>query len=292
MEENIIKIDMNDYEILIFDLDDTLIDNTENVRYAYVKMMKAVGKDYSESGFERWLEVDKKFWQDRQNGLIEVPDDLKHEVGKKSERYLSWLRAQRFLIYFNNEISLDEAMELNRLFTEALKENVVAIDGANEVLRYLSGKYSIVVATNGPKVAAKDKLAKIGCLDYVSRVLSADMFGYSKPKKEFFEAIQKETGNYDNNAYLVIGNSLGTDVEFAMNSGCDSCWLDRGDEVLGEYRPTFIIKSLRELKEIFSPPARTHAAAPPTPSASAPSPAAPRLSIRQFLPRPFHRLLP
>ncbi len=52
---------MNKYKILIFDLDDTLIDNLENVRYAYTKMIESFGKNYFEDGFKKWYEVDKKF---------------------------------------------------------------------------------------------------------------------------------------------------------------------------------------------------------------------------------------
>lgn len=72
----------------------------------------------------------------------------------------------------------------------ALTEEVHAIDDAHDTLRYLSKKYTIIVATNGPKIATKHKLEKIGCEKYVTEILSADMFGYMKPRIEFFEAIE------------------------------------------------------------------------------------------------------
>lgn len=37
---------MNKYKILIFDLDDTLIDNLENVRYAFKMMIKSKNEQY------------------------------------------------------------------------------------------------------------------------------------------------------------------------------------------------------------------------------------------------------
>ena len=39
---------MKKYKIIIFDLDDTLIDNTENIRHAYAKMMQSGGEPRSE----------------------------------------------------------------------------------------------------------------------------------------------------------------------------------------------------------------------------------------------------
>lgn len=244
---------MSKYKILIFDLDDTLIDNLENVRYAYTKMIESIGEKYSENGFKKWYEIDKKFWKDWQDGLIKLPDYLKNETGKKSEKFLNWLRAQRVLIYFDNKVSLDEAIKLNNLFMNSLTEVVVAIDGAYDVLKYLKEKhYIIIIATNGPKVATKDKLSKINCLSFVNEILSADMFGYMKPKKEYFEAIQKLLNNYKNDDYLIIGDSLKSDIGFAMNCKFDSCWFNRNNEELSEqYEPTMVIKKLLELKKIL-----------------------------------------
>lgn len=238
---------MNKYRVLIFDLDDTLIDNLENTRYAYTKMVESVGKEYSEDGFEKWYEVDRKFWRDWQDGLIELPTHLKNETGKKSEEFLNWLRAQRVLIYFDNQISLDEAIQLNNLFMNSLTEVVVAIDGAYDILKYLKEKYYIIVATNGPFLAVEDKLSKINCLDFVNEVLSAEMFGYMKPRKEFFDAIQNLLKNYNNDEYLIIGDSLKSDVGFAMNCKFDSCWFNKNNEKLTEpYKSTMIIKKLKE----------------------------------------------
>ncbi len=131
---------MNRYKILIFDLDDTLIDNVENVRYAYTKMIELVGEKYTEDGFKRWFEIDKKFWRDWQDGLIELPSHLKDETGKKSNEFLDWVRAQRVLIYFDNQVDLIKAVELNNVFMNALTEVVIAIEGAHEVLKKLKEK--------------------------------------------------------------------------------------------------------------------------------------------------------
>lgn len=243
---------MSKYKILIFDLDDTLIDNLENVRYAYTKMIESVGEKYSEGGFKKWYEIDKKFWKDWQDGLIELPAHLKNEAGQKSEEFLNWLRAQRVLIYFNNQLSLEKAIELNTLYMNSLTEVVIAIEGAYETLKYLQEKYYIIVATNGPKVATKDKLSKIKCLNFVNEVLSADMFGYMKPRIEFFEAIQNLLKNYNNEEYLIIGDSLKSDIGFAMNCKFDSCWFNKNNEKLTEpYKPTVIIRKLEEIKKVL-----------------------------------------
>lgn len=243
---------MNKYKILIFDLDDTLINNTENIRFAYKKMIESKNIKYSNSNFNKWYNIDKQFWLDWQNGLVKIPEIFKNETGKKSEDFLNWLRAQRVLIYFNNTISLKEAINLNNIYMQSLTNVVIPIINVYETLKYLSKKYYIIVATNGPSIAAEKKLEKINCLNLVKKILAADMFGYMKPKKEFFEAIQNILNNYNKSEYLIIGDSLKSDVGFGMNCGFDSCWFNKNTEKLTkEYKPTIIIENLIELKNIL-----------------------------------------
>lgn len=240
------------YKILIFDLDDTLIDNTENTRTAFEMMLVACGQSYTESEFERWYDIDKKFWVDWQDGLIEIPERFRHETGKKSDDFLNWVRSQRVLAYFDNSISQEYAIELNHIYVNALNENVVAIDGAQDTLKHLSDKYTILVATNGPQVAMRQKLEKIDCWQYATEVLSADMFGHIKPNIEFFEAIEKRYQYHNRADYLIIGDSLKYDIGFGMNAGIDSCWLNTHNEELDDkHKPTIIINKLSELMRVL-----------------------------------------
>ena len=240
------------YKILIYDLDDTLIDNRKNTRAAFKRMLESNSSPYSDDEFERWYQVDKKFWLDWQDGRIELPERLKHETGTKSDGFLDWVRAQRVLIYFGDGISLERAIELNNVYMNTLIEEVHPIEGALETLQHLSKKYTILVATNGPKLATRHKLEKIKCLHFVTEVLSADMFGYMKPKIEFFEAIEQKYDDFNRSDYLIIGDSLKSDVGFGMNAGIDSCWFNTDRISLdGIHKPTYTIDKLTDLKDVL-----------------------------------------
>ena len=76
---------MNKYEVLLFDLDDTLIDNLENVRHAYTKMVESVGEDYTEEGFKKWYDLDKKFWID----FHEKKDNCSKRISKSTRTFCS-----------------------------------------------------------------------------------------------------------------------------------------------------------------------------------------------------------
>lgn len=239
---------MKKYDILLFDLDDTLIDNTENIRHAFKEMLSYMGDTYTDEKFNRWNKLDKQFWIDRQEGKIIVPDEYIEPVETK----VKWIRSQRYILYFNNNITLEKAMEINDLYLNALNEVVLPIEGVKETLEYLSKKYTIAVVTNGPSVATTNKVRKIGCEEYIDHIFAADMFGYMKPSTVFFDGVKVALGEPNSNKYLMIGDSLKTDIRGACMANMDSCWFDRSEEVLTiSDNPTIIIKKISELKNLL-----------------------------------------
>lgn len=53
---------MNKYETIIFDLDDTLIDNNESIKYALMTIIEKLGIDYTDELFYRWKNFDNAYW--------------------------------------------------------------------------------------------------------------------------------------------------------------------------------------------------------------------------------------
>lgn len=241
---------MKKYEVLVFDLDDTLIDNLENVRYAYTKMVNYMNEDYTLEGFKKWYELDKKFWIDFHDNKIVVPD----EYNTSQELFVKYVRSLRYQLYFDNKISLEKAFEINDLFLSSLKEVVVPIECAYETLEYLNQKYKIVIATNGPSSAAQTKLEKINCYKFIDSIFSADMTRktVTKPKKDFFDELEEYLNFYEKDKMIIIGDSLRSEIEGGMNAGIDSIWYNPINESLPKkYAPTYIIKRLSDLKNIL-----------------------------------------
>ena len=116
---------MSKYEVILFDLDDTLVDNLENVRYAYTKMVESQGEKYSDEGFNKWYNLDKQFWVDYHKGNIIVPK----EYQKPQDLFVAYVRSLRYQMYFDNKISIEKAFEINNLFLDSLNEVAVPIKG-------------------------------------------------------------------------------------------------------------------------------------------------------------------
>ena len=239
---------MKDYKYLLFDLDDTLIENQESYKYAFQVVCDYLKIPYSDKLFKEFYEFEKNFWHHYENNMLHIP--LKYN--KNSELIADYLRRQRFVLFFANDFSEQEAKIVNDIFLDNITKVVVPIKGVFETLEYLANKYHLVIASNGPKEALNVKLEKINCLNFFEKCFSADMTKNvaSKPNKEFFYELKQYINFYNNNEMLMIGDSLTTDIKGAMNSNIDSCWINRFNEELpNSYEPTMVVKTIKTLKK-------------------------------------------
>lgn len=234
------------YSTIIFDLDDTLTDNDENVKFAVKRMLEYMNEDYSEEKFLRFLKIDKQTWIDRSEGRLISPFEDNNE--KKTE----WLRASRFLKYFDNKISYEKAVELNDFYLETLKEYVVPRDGAFDTVKYLYDKgYNLIIATNGPIIPLEAKLKKIGINNFISTVFSSEEIGFSKPKKQFYDGLFEKSKLSRDEKILFVGDELAKDIRGGIENGLDTCWCNYNNEVNDKYDVTYEIHSISELMDIL-----------------------------------------
>lgn len=237
---------MKKYQVVIFDLDDTLIDNLENVKYAFKMLCDKLGTAYSEDLFQKWYLFDKDFWVQYSKNRLDIP------ISKEDSNFVSYVQSMRYQMFFH--IAIEEALKLNPLFLNALKENVIPVKNACKVLNYLNDDYVLVVATNGPREAARDKLAKINCFDFIKYIFNADMTKncVTKPSKEFFQELFDYIDFHDKEHILIVGDSLYSDILGGINAGIDTCWFNKNEEELSvDYEPTYVINDLLELKRVL-----------------------------------------
>lgn len=238
----------NKYDVLIFDLDDTLIDNYENVKYAFKIVCNYLNEEFTEELFNKWYLFDKEYWVKYDNNLLELSLD------RNDKNFIPYVRGLRFNLFFNNKYSIDKCIEINDIFLNSLKEKIIPINNAKEVLEYLNNKYILVIGTNGPSIAASTKLEKIGCLNLFKYIFSADMTKniVTKPSKEYIDELLEYIDYYDKDKILIIGDTIRIDVMCGINSNIDTCWFNKLNEELdNNYKPTYIINDLIELKNIL-----------------------------------------
>lgn len=235
------------YTTLIFDLDDTLTNDFENCREAFKIMIASRNEEYSEDDFLRFRKIDKKTWEDRAAGKFPTPYEDDDE--KKKE----WIRASRIIKYYGEgNITYEDAVKLNDIYIEGMKEKVVSRPNVLEVMKYLyEKKYKIIIATNGPLIPLKEKLKKIEILEFIDVIFSSEEAGQMKPHKKFYEKLFEKSQINPSKEILFIGDNLETDIKGGIENGLSTCWCNYNNEMNNKYSITHEIKNLKDLITIL-----------------------------------------
>lgn len=235
---------MKKYNTIIFDLDDTLIDNTKASKYAFKCILEVLDISYKEDLFYKYLEFDAAYWHRWEYRQMEIPEHL--YIRENIEELRTYLRAKRFAEFFNIK-DFDFAVSINSIYCNNLGVDIESIEGSKEILEYLYNKYRLVIATNGPYNAAIDKINKAGIKEYFEKIYCSELIGFSKPNSNFWNSAFNDLKEKRNDAIL-IGDSLTTDIASGIKNNFDTVWYNPEKKVNRELKPTYEINHLFELK--------------------------------------------
>lgn len=203
---------------IIFDLDDTLIKWDDR----YIDAIKQTVLQYN---------VDADYLK-----LNELVD--------KYEKYYKVYSKENMLNLFNKELNLNLDMSfmdswLNRLGHMAFKNQEII-----DTIKYLSGKYSLVVLTNFLSDVQKNRLKTAGLYDFFDEIIGGEEV--IKPNKESF---LKACGSNNPSECIMIGDNIEVDIKGALNAGFDAILIDSDDK----YKSTNYkrIRSIIELREML-----------------------------------------
>lgn len=239
---------MKNYEVILFDLDDTLINDTESRRFAYKKMVNYFEIPYTEEGFFRWITFDTHYWKVSVNHVV-VPGYAQ----KTEESYVRYIRSYRYFLFFGGKLSLEDALSYNESYLKSLTELIVPMPNARQILSYLWNRYSLYIATEGPSQNVSKKLQEMECLEYFKGFFSSDMTKShsGKPNPLFFEELLEYISYSDKKKILLVGDSIEKDIALAKNVQVDSVWYNPKGIANPTYTPTYEIQDLLELKRVL-----------------------------------------
>ena len=108
-----------------------------------------------------------------------------------------------------------------------MNNRLVPVEGAKEMLAYLSGKYSLYVASNGYSVKQRERLKKAGMFDYFTDMFVSEETGTQKPQKEFFDyCFARMEKDLKPEEVMIIGDGLTSDMAGGNNAGIRTCWFN------------------------------------------------------------------
>ena len=234
---------MKKYEVIIFDADHTVIDYTQDERAALKKLLPTLGVTPTEEMLDECNKISVEAWGSA--GL----NDVHTEYIQREYHNLYHRHVKRIFEGIFKRFPCDaDPQEVGLAFAKLLEAPAVLCEGADEVLPRLSKRYKLCIATNGMTEMQYGRLSVIG--KYFTRLYISEEMGVIKPLPAFFDIILKEMG-VKKEACLMVGDSLSSDIKGANLSGIDSCWLNRrGEENKSGIKPTYEIRSLKELETI------------------------------------------
>ncbi|ARF18231.1 YjjG family noncanonical pyrimidine nucleotidase [Sporosarcina ureae] len=219
------------YDVLLFDLDDTLFDFEETEKHA-------LGNTFNTFGLPNGLEA----YRDTYRAISSVIwDDL--EQGRIS---LEELKVERFRRLFAHHELQVNASDFGELYIENLGHESHMIEGVEEMMAKLTD-YRLAILTNGFTLAQHARIAGSPLHNTFEAIIASEETGYKKPQPEIFDYTFEKLGITDPSRVLMIGDSLTSDIQGGINAGIDTCWFNRNRrENQTGIQPTYEIHSWAE----------------------------------------------
>lgn len=215
---------MDQYKIILFDLDGTLSDPkigiTKSVQYALKKLN------------------------------IEEPDLDKLEPFIGPPLHISFAEFYGF-----GEGDVKTAIEFyrERFREKGMFENEL-YPGIPALLKALKEKhYTLVVATSKPTVFAEQILKYFQLDQYFQLIVGSNLDGTMSSKSEIIQYILDAYPDHRREEFIMIGDRM-HDLIGAKNTGIDSIALTYGfgsAEELSSHQPTYLVNSVEELKQLL-----------------------------------------
>lgn len=195
------------YNILLFDIDDTLLDFNKNESVALKKLFNFYNVSEIDNLHETYQSINKTLWRNYEAGDISIEQVL-------NSRFKHTMRM------FDKEV---DGYEWEKRYREYLGEGYIPIENAKLVCKTLSKTHRLFAVTNGVRETQIKRLKKAEMLDFFEDIFDSESIGYQKPSRMFFEYVQKHISDFTKKESLIIGDSLSSDIKGGIDFGIDTC---------------------------------------------------------------------
>ncbi len=188
----------NKLKYIAFDADDTLWENEPYFRQTEQKFFKIM---------ERFMpaeELNEKLYKVEMDNLADYGYGIKAFILSLIETAINVSKSK---------LEVAEIDEIIKLGKGMINSPLIVINGVEDVLKKLSGKYKLLVATKGDLLDQERKLKKSNLAKYFHHIEVM-----SDKKKENYRKLLKQL-EIKPEEFLMIGNSIKSDVLPVINIG-------------------------------------------------------------------------
>ena len=217
---------------VFIDLDDTIFDFHKAEAIALSEMLSQFGVSVTPAISSRYSVINKSQWE-----LLEKKEKTREEV-----------LIDRFTIFFS-EIGLNiDGKKAREIYEYRLGSGHFFIDGAEDMLEALFGKFDLYLASNGTESVQTRRIKSSGIAKYFNEMFISQSVGFDKPSREYFDACFERIPNFSKDCAIIIGDSLTSDILGGKNAGIKTCLFNpKGKENTSGIIPDYEIRSLDEI---------------------------------------------
>ncbi|OTA20916.1 flavin mononucleotide phosphatase [Xenorhabdus beddingii] len=199
------------FAAMTFDLDDTLYDNHPVIDKTEKEVLCFIRR--YDAKFSHFESEDLYLYR---QAVLELAPDIYHDV-------TSWRRQSVELMFnhygFNHEETVRGTDEMMSCFAY-WRNQITVPESTHHTLSVLAEKIPLVAITNG-----NAEPAACGLAPYFKFVLKAGQDGRAKPYPDMYH-LAADRLNLPTHQILHVGDNLSTDVEGALRSGMQACWIN------------------------------------------------------------------
>lgn len=221
-------------KIIFMDIDDTLLDFNKCSKVSIIQSCEKFNIEYKDLFYTTFLRINDSLWKQ-----IE-----RNEITKEELFSVRWAK-----IFEELHVNFDGPTFENE-FISRLDFIAEPVDGAKELLLYLSKKADIYLTTNAPYSQQESRLKIAHLLQYTKKIYASGNIGYAKPDIRFFEYCMKDI-DAKKEDIIIIGDSYTADIQGGLNSGIDTLWFNpKNMDCLGK-KPTYEVSCLLDICDIL-----------------------------------------
>ena len=200
---------MNKFEIILWDVDQTLLDFDKSQDHAIRYSFKKFGMEADEEIVSLYAAINEAYWK-------------RLELGEVTK---SQLLTGRFEQLFQElGITHVAAADFATVYQKALGSVYYFRDNAYELCSKLKGKVRQYAVTNGVSKTQRNKLHLSGLDQILEGIFVSEEIGYPKPYIEYFEQCFQKIPDFKKDRAIIIGDSLSSDMKGGNLAGISCCW--------------------------------------------------------------------
>lgn len=222
-------------EIVLLDLDDTILDFRQGERRAIAQTLTQFGLGPEPEVLERYHHINRAHWERLERGEITREEVL----------------TGRFRTLFQELGKSVDPVACARTYEKNLSNQHDFLPGALEALESLRGSFRLFLASNGTASVQHRRLTDANLYRFFEGVFISQEIGFNKPSIEYFSGCFAKIPNFSREKAVMVGDSLTSDILGGKNAGISTVWVNPQGKPWEKIQPDYEIAGLPELEALL-----------------------------------------